>query len=89
MNQIVRQAQERSVQEHRAYLIEWKRRAIILHPESIREGESASPVSRLALDRGHAFVLSLPAALEKVAASAVDFLAVGRVRAGERAVQKP
>ena len=58
MNQIVRQAQERSVQEHRAYLIEWKRRAIILHPESIREGESASPVSRLALDRGHTFVLS-------------------------------
>src|SRR4051812_1312147 len=65
MNQIVRQAQERSVQEHRAYLIEWKKKAIVLRPESIREGESTVPVSRLALERGHAFILSLPAALEK------------------------
>ena len=65
MNQIVREAQERSVQEHRAYLIEWKRKAVILRPESIREGESANPVSRLALDKGHAFVLRLPAALDK------------------------
>ena len=53
------------MQEHRAYLIEWKKKGIILRPESIKEGESAAPVSRLALDRGHAFILSLPAALEK------------------------
>lgn len=65
MNQIVREAQERSVQEHRAYLIEWQRKAVVLRPESIREGEATGPVARLALDKGHAFLLRLPAALEK------------------------
>src|SRR5437762_4281160 len=65
MNQIVREAQERSVQEHRAYLIEWQRKAIVLRPESIREGEPPNPVARLALEKGHAFLLRLPAALDK------------------------
>ncbi len=65
MNQIVREAQERSVQEHRAYLIVWQKKAVILRPESIREGEATRPVARLALDKGHAFLLRLPAALEK------------------------
>ena len=65
MNQIVREAQERSVQEHRAYLIEWQRKAVVLRPESIREGEASGPVARLALDKGHAFLLRLPAALVK------------------------
>lgn len=65
MNQIVREAQERSVQEHRAYLIEWQKKAVILRPESIREGEATSPVATLALDKGHAFLLRLPAALDK------------------------
>lgn len=65
MNQIVYEAQERSVQENRAYLIEWQRSAVILRPESLREGESRDPVTTLALDKGHAFLLRLPEALEK------------------------
>lgn len=65
LNQIVREAQEHSVQEHRNYLIEWQQKSIILRPESIAEGESDAPVATLALDKGHAFLLRLPAALEK------------------------
>ncbi len=65
MNQIVREAQEHSVQEQRPYLIEWQRKAVILRPESINDGESTDPVATLVLDKGHAFMLRLPAALEK------------------------
>ncbi len=65
MNQIVREAQERSVQERRPYLIEWQKKSVILRPESVREGETAGPLATLALDKGHAFVLRLPEALEK------------------------
>ena len=65
MNEIVRQAQERSVQEHRPYLIEWQRKAVILRPESIVKGDPDAPTATLVLDKGHAFRLRLPAALEK------------------------
>lgn len=65
MNQMVREAQERSVQERRPYLIEWQRKAVILRPESIVKGDPAAPAAALALDKGHAFLLRLPAALEK------------------------
>ena len=65
LNQIVRQAQERSVQEQRAYLIEWQKNSIVLRPESSREGDSNDPVAALALEKGQAFLLRLPAALEK------------------------
>lgn len=65
MNQMVRMAQERSVLEHRAYLIEWQKKSVILRPESLAEGESDVPAATLVLDKGHAYLLRLPAALEK------------------------
>ncbi|MEO5717340.1 MAG: hypothetical protein ABIR29_02080 [Chthoniobacterales bacterium] len=65
MNQIVRMAQERSVQERRPYLIEWQRQSVILRPETAAEGDPDKPTASLVLDKGHAYVLRLPAALEK------------------------
>lgn len=65
MNQIVRMAQERSVQERRPYLIEWQRQSVILRPETIAEGDPDRPTATLVLDKGHAYILRLPAALEK------------------------
>ena len=65
LNQIVREAQERSVQEQRPYLIEWQKSSIVLRPESSRAGDPTAPTAALALDKGHAFLLRLPAALEK------------------------
>lgn len=69
LNEIVRQAQEHSVRERRPYLIVWQKKAIILRPEEISQDEGDAPVAMLALDKGHAFVLRLPAALEKKAAA--------------------
>jgi prepilin-type N-terminal cleavage/methylation domain-containing protein len=65
MNKIVRMAQERSVQERRSYVIEWQKRAVVLHPGSPREGDPDAPTATLALEKGHAYILRLPAALEK------------------------
>jgi type II secretory pathway pseudopilin PulG len=65
MNKIVRMAQEHSVQEHRPYLIEWEKNSVILRPETSAENDPEAPTAALALDKGHAYVLWLPAALEK------------------------
>ena len=63
MNQLVRAAQERSVNERRAYLIVWDKNQILLRPEAFADGEERAPVSILKLQRGDALRLSLPAAL--------------------------
>ena len=65
MNQIVRMAQEHSVKERRPYLIEWEKNSITLRPETSAESEPEAPTAALTLDKGHAYALRLPAALEK------------------------
>jgi type II secretory pathway pseudopilin PulG len=65
MNQLVRNAQERSVKERRNYVIEWQKRTIVLRPEALVEGESTNSTAQLNLDKGYAYVLRLPAALQK------------------------
>ena len=65
MNEIVRQAQEHAVREHRPYLIVWQEKNVILRPEGLDKADGDTPVASLALDKGHAFVLRLPAALAK------------------------
>ena len=64
MNEIVRQAQEHSVQERRPYLIAWGRKSIILRPEEVAPDEKDAPIATLALDKGHVFLLRLPEALQ-------------------------
>lgn len=64
-NDLVRQAQERSVAEHRAYLIVWDEKEVVLRPEAFGKGEEIRPAAQLALAKGEALVLSLPSALAK------------------------
>ena len=42
-NDMVRQAQERSVAEHRAYLIVWSDKTAVLRPESLAKDRGPSP----------------------------------------------
>jgi prepilin-type N-terminal cleavage/methylation domain-containing protein len=65
MNAIARQAQERSVKERRPYVLEWQKRTVILRPEEFQDGDSQAPVAQLALEKGQAYILRLPAALVK------------------------
>jgi len=64
-NDLVRQAQERSVAEHRAYLIVWGDKSIALRPEVFAKGEEARPAADFALTGGNVVKLTLPAALTR------------------------
>ena len=62
-NQLVRQAQERSVTERRAYLIVWGKNSVLLRPEVFAEDEEEKPTGVLRLGKGSWIRISLPAAL--------------------------
>jgi prepilin-type N-terminal cleavage/methylation domain-containing protein len=62
-NQLVRQAQERSVTERRAYLIVWGKNSVLLRPEVFAEGEKEKATTVLGLSKGSWIRVSLPAAL--------------------------
>jgi len=62
-NQLVRQAQERSVTERRAYLIVWGKSSVLLRPEVFTKDEEEKPTAVLRLPKGSWIKVSLPAAL--------------------------
>ena len=62
-NGLVRQAQERSVTERRAYLIVWGKNSVLLRPEVFAEDEEEKPTTVLRLGKGSWIRISLPAAL--------------------------
>ncbi len=64
-NNLVRQAQERSVAERRSYLIAWDKDRVFLRPETFAKGEEIKPAAEFHLDRGDALKLALSAALTK------------------------
>jgi len=62
-NQLVRQAQERSVTERRAYLIVWGKNSVLLRPEVFAKDEEEKPTAAFRLAKGSWLKVSLPAAL--------------------------
>jgi prepilin-type N-terminal cleavage/methylation domain-containing protein len=62
-NNLVRQAQERSVAEHRAYLIVWGDKDVIVQPEAFAKDEEKKAVATFALAHGMVLTLTLPASL--------------------------
>jgi type II secretory pathway pseudopilin PulG len=63
-NNLVHQAQERSVTERRPYLIVWTKNGVLLRPEAFGEDEEVKPAAELRLNKGNVLKLWLPAALE-------------------------
>jgi type II secretory pathway pseudopilin PulG len=64
LNNLVRQAQERSVLERRTYVIAWEKDHLQLRPAALGPDEEAPPTVALKLAGGDAFLLDLPAALQ-------------------------
>jgi prepilin-type N-terminal cleavage/methylation domain-containing protein len=62
-NKLVRDAQERSVAEHRPYLLVWTDKNVFLQPEAFSKDEERKPVATFELERGTVLTLTLPAAL--------------------------
>ena len=64
-NRLVYQAQERSMAEHRPYLLVWTDKNIELRPEAVLKGDDPAPVTQLHMNKGESFALKLTAALSK------------------------
>ena len=62
-NTLVRQAQERSVMQRRAYLIVWSKGRVLLRPEVFGEDEEVKPTAEFRLGKGSVLKLFLPVAL--------------------------
>lgn len=62
-NAIVREAQERSVTQRRAYLIVWGNGKVGLRAEGLTRGESPEPELKWKLTRGEGLKITFPAAL--------------------------
>src|SRR5688572_1214332 len=62
-NGMVRQAQERSVTERRAYLIVFHDGKVGLKPESLMKDEESEPVAMFALARDESLKFAFPAAM--------------------------
>jgi type II secretion system protein H len=62
-NKLVRQAQEHSVAEHRAYLLVWTDKNVFLQPEAFAKDEDQTALARFELGHGTVLTLTLPAAL--------------------------
>lgn len=62
-NKLVQQAHQRSVTEHRAYLIVWGEKSIVLRPEAFTTDEEPKAAAQLTLARGDSLTLALPSAL--------------------------
>jgi hypothetical protein len=63
---LVREAQQRSMTERRAYVLGWQKEAIVLRPEVLKGDEDEDlEVARLDCEDGEAFAATFPAALEK------------------------
>jgi Tfp pilus assembly protein FimT len=64
-NDLVRQAQERSVTEQRAYLIVWGDKKVTLRPEALSKDDEQQATVKYKLNGDDVLALSLPAALIK------------------------
>jgi len=62
-NKLVHEAQDRSVNEHRPYLIVWSSKDIFVQAEAFAKDEDRKPVANFVLEEGSAITLTLPAAL--------------------------
>src|SRR5437773_1120065 len=66
-NELVRQAHERSLAEHRAYLIVWNDVEVSLQPAAFLKTEPHQPIDTIAISRQEKWRVELPAAVSKKA----------------------
>lgn len=64
-NNLVREAHERSLTEHRAYMITWNTDAITLEPQTFLKTDGHKPLAEIPVARTDKWQLSWPAALTK------------------------
>src|SRR5256714_13712460 len=76
-NELVRQAHERSLAEHRAYLIVWNDAFITLQPAAFLKTEPHDPIDTMPIARHEKGRLQVPAAVVKKVNAGGIFLEAG------------
>src|SRR2546430_11598097 len=76
-NELVRQAHERSLAEHRAYLIVWNDVEVSLQPAAFLKTEPHQPIDTIAIARQEKWRVEISAAVSKKAPEGRDFLGSG------------
>jgi prepilin-type N-terminal cleavage/methylation domain-containing protein len=74
---LVRQAQERSVVEHRSYIILMRDKKFALRAEGVSKGEGSGPIATIPWKRGESYRLWFPAAMEENPPAAWIFWSTG------------
>jgi hypothetical protein len=64
-NDLAHEAQEKSITEHRAYLVTWTTKGVELRPETLLDTDGPDPAARLVIGKGESYSLALPFALIK------------------------
>jgi type II secretory pathway pseudopilin PulG len=65
LDDLAREAQIRSTEERRSFVIVWERERIVLRPEEPANTEEERGVGELPIDGDHQYSVELPAALQK------------------------
>jgi len=65
LNNLVRTAQERSLSEHRSYLIVMKDKKFALRAEGLRAGEDKAPIATLPWKKNESYGLWFPASIDE------------------------
>jgi type II secretory pathway pseudopilin PulG len=76
-NRLVREAQNRSISEHRPFLLVWRDSSVELRPEFLLPEDDPNPIATYPLPKGASLTLDLTAALTKEPPAEWIFWATG------------
>ena len=88
-NSLVYQAQERSLGEHRPYLLVWTTNSVELRPEITVKGDDPKPAATLPIARGESFLTETSVCADQRSPAGMDFLAEWDLRAGRGQIYRP
>jgi competence protein ComGC len=77
MDDLVREAQQRSVDERRAFVLEWEKDRVVLRPLEPESAEEERGLKEIATVENDSYALELPAALVKEPEAAWTFWPTG------------
>ena len=88
-NDLVHQAQEKSIADHRPYLLIWTSKEIELWPENSSDQDPGAPAARLPLAKHESYGLAFPFALAKDPPAEWIFWSSGTCEPAEVTFQGP
>jgi prepilin-type N-terminal cleavage/methylation domain-containing protein len=77
VNSLVRLAQQKSITEHRSYLIVMRDKQFAVRAEGLKRGENRAPIATLPWKKGESYGVAFPASIEEDPPAAWVFWSTG------------